>query len=154
MQVSVVDDILISEKLIVILCTITSLHSESSSFWSDLKKNFSPSASTFEISQRNRCRCLLGWCWCWWKIYDELETWQKLERTRRREVGWHVMVNGIIVSWRKQEARCWEQDDLFLPPSLPFFFFFFSFVFLSFCRFLGPLLQHMEVPRLGVQSEL
>ena len=30
-------------------------------------------------------------------------------------------------------------------------FFFFFFVFLP---FLGPLLRHMEVPRLGVQSEL
>ena len=27
---------------------------------------------------------------------------------------------------------------------------FFFFVFLSFCYFFGPLLQHMEVPRLGV----
>ena len=34
--------------------------------------------------------------------------------------------------------------------SLGFFFFFF-FVFLP---FLKPLLQHMEVPRLGVESEL
>ena len=31
------------------------------------------------------------------------------------------------------------------------FLFFFFFVFLL---FLGPLLQHMEVPRLGVESEL
>ena len=31
------------------------------------------------------------------------------------------------------------------------FLFLFSFVFLP---FLGPLLQHMEVPRLGVESEL
>ena len=34
---------------------------------------------------------------------------------------------------------------------LPFSFFFFFFVFLP---FLGPLLRHMKVPRLGVQSEL
>ena len=32
-------------------------------------------------------------------------------------------------------------------PRIPFFFFF---VFLSFCHFLG----HMEIPRLGVESEL
>ena len=30
----------------------------------------------------------------------------------------------------------------------------FLFVCLSFCCFFGPLLRHMEVPRLGVQSEL
>ena len=34
---------------------------------------------------------------------------------------------------------------------LVFNFFFF---FLSFCHFLGPLPRHMEVPRLGVESEL
>ena len=34
---------------------------------------------------------------------------------------------------------------------IAFFFFFFFFVFLP---FLGPLLRHMEVPRLGVESEL
>ena len=35
--------------------------------------------------------------------------------------------------------------------SLPASFFFFLIVFLAFP---GPLLQHMEVPRIGVQSEL
>ena len=34
--------------------------------------------------------------------------------------------------------------------SLPLLFFFFFFVFF----FLGPLPRHMEVPRLGVESEL
>jgi len=33
-------------------------------------------------------------------------------------------------------------------------FFFFNFFFLVFLPFLGPLLRHMEVPRLGVESEL
>ena len=28
------------------------------------------------------------------------------------------------------------------------------FLFLSFCYFFGPLLRHMEVPRLGVESKL
>ena len=32
--------------------------------------------------------------------------------------------------------------------------FFFLFFVLSFCCFFGPLLWHMEVPRLGVESEL
>ena len=35
--------------------------------------------------------------------------------------------------------------------AIDFFFLFFSFVFLP---FLGPLPWHMEVPRLGVESEL
>ena len=39
------------------------------------------------------------------------------------------------------------------PPFFLFFFLFFVFVFV-FLLFLGPLLRHMEVPRLGVQSEL
>ena len=34
------------------------------------------------------------------------------------------------------------------------FFFFFSFFLFVFLHFLGPLPQHMEVPRLGVESEL
>ena len=38
--------------------------------------------------------------------------------------------------------------------SLFFFFFFFSFSFSFFFVFLGPHLRHMEVPRLGVQSQL
>jgi len=43
-----------------------------------------------------------------------------------------------------------------LLPSSFFFFFFLSFVFLLWLLllFLGPLLRHMEVPRLGVESEL
>ena len=35
-----------------------------------------------------------------------------------------------------------------------FFFFFFFFFFFVFLPLLGPLPRHMEVPRLGVQSEL
>ena len=34
------------------------------------------------------------------------------------------------------------------------FILFYLFIFLSFCYFFGPLPQHMEVPRLGVESEL
>ena len=34
------------------------------------------------------------------------------------------------------------------------FFFFFFFSFFVFLPFLGPLPQHMEVPRLGVKAEL
>ena len=37
---------------------------------------------------------------------------------------------------------------------LSFSFFFFIFIFFVFLPFLGPLPQHMEVPRLGVGSEL
>ena len=51
----------------------------------------------------------------------------------------------------KARAYSYEMAE---PVSLgpePIFFFFF---FLSFCHFLGPLLQHTEVPRLGVESEL
>ena len=39
-----------------------------------------------------------------------------------------------------------------MPHTLSFFFFF--FFFLVFLLFLGPLPRHMEVPRLGVESEL
>ena len=35
-----------------------------------------------------------------------------------------------------------------------FWFFFFVFFFLSFCCFFGPLPRHVEVSRLGVESEL
>ena len=35
-----------------------------------------------------------------------------------------------------------------------FYFFFYLFIFWSFCYFFGPLPRHMEVPRLGVESEL
>ena len=37
---------------------------------------------------------------------------------------------------------------------LKFFLFFYFLFFLSFCYFFGPLPRHMEVPRLGVESEL
>ena len=47
---------------------------------------------------------------------------------------------------RKVPSRANLRDLLFL-----FFFFYFFFVFLL---FLGPLPRHMEVPRLGVESEL
>ena len=40
--------------------------------------------------------------------------------------------------------------------SMRFFFFLIKnfFVCVSFCHFLGPLLWHMEIPRLGVELEL
>ena len=41
-----------------------------------------------------------------------------------------------------------------LPFPFPFFFCFKDFFFFVFLPFLGPLLWHMEVPRLGVESEL
>ena len=44
-----------------------------------------------------------------------------------------------------------NKDPLSLVILLPLFIFFFVFFFLL---FLGPLLRHMEVPRLGVESEL
>ena len=34
------------------------------------------------------------------------------------------------------------------------FILFFYFILLSFCHFLGLLLRHMEVPKLGVELEL
>ena len=49
-------------------------------------------------------------------------------------------------------------SSIFLKHLLRMLFFFFFFVFLSLLLllllFLGPLPRHMEVPRLGVQSEL
>ena len=48
---------------------------------------------------------------------------------------------GFVTAEPQQEL--WE--------CLSFFLFFFFFVFLP---FLGPLPRHMEVPRLGVESEL
>ena len=45
--------------------------------------------------------------------------------------------------------------NLFIKLIFFFFFFFLSFVFLLLLLlFLGPLPWHMEVPRLGVESEL
>ena len=41
-----------------------------------------------------------------------------------------------------------------LPQKIPRTFFFNLIFFFVFLRFLGPLLQHIEVPRLGVQSEV
>ena len=49
--------------------------------------------------------------------------------------------------WRKLE-QSFLQYIIFFPSF--FFFFFFFFVFF----FIGPHLQHMEIPRLGVESEL
>ena len=48
-------------------------------------------------------------------------------------------------SWALEAGRCY-----FTNPVISFSFFFF---FLSFCHFQGRFLRHMEVPRLGVESE-
>ena len=45
--------------------------------------------------------------------------------------------------------------ELMLFPHLTWtLIFFFNFIFFVFLLFLGPLPQHMEIPRLGVESEL
>jgi len=51
----------------------------------------------------------------------------------------------LIYAWQKLEESAAHQDKQ------TFFFFFFFFVF---CLFLGLHPRHMEVPRLGVESEL
>ena len=51
--------------------------------------------------------------------------------------------------------RCFKAQILRELKRVHFFLsFFFFFFFLVFLPFLGPPLQHMEVPRLGVESEL
>ena len=50
-----------------------------------------------------------------------------------------------VERWMKQVRKMLGEEC----PLLYLFFFF-----LSFCYFFGPLLRHMEVPRLGVESEL
>ena len=52
-----------------------------------------------------------------------------------------------------EEEGSWEDADLFAL-SLKQSFKLSSFFFFVFLAFLGPLLQHREVARLGVQSEL
>ena len=49
---------------------------------------------------------------------------------------------------------CLAPAPVFPVLNLSFLFFFFFFFFFVFLPFLGPLPWHMEVPRLGVQSEL
>ena len=51
-----------------------------------------------------------------------------------------------------------QHSDPTQPPALPWWvrmasLFIYLFLFFIFC-FLGPHLQHMEVPRLGIESEL
>ena len=55
----------------------------------------------------------------------------------------------------KQERRGETTTDVRVHTQLFFFFFFFFLVFLSFCPFrAAPTAYHMEVPRIGVESEL
>ena len=54
----------------------------------------------------------------------------------------------INSKWIKDKLKTWNYKSLKRKREKHLHFFFFSFCFL------GPHLQHMEVPRLGVQSEL
>ena len=68
-----------------------------------------------------------------------------------KELSCHVEDTQLATNFQLRAIRnsCLQ----FLPFHLAFFLFFFFFVFLFFC-FLGLHWRHMEVPRLGVQSEL
>ena len=64
----------------------------------------------------------------------------------RRYFARHIFkasaVNELIYIFKRRDMQCF------------FFCLFVLFCFLSFCHFLGLLPWHMEVPRLGVESEL
>ena len=67
--------------------------------------------------------------------------------------GRMLSILATTVNWKSVWEKLWfggrrngRQDR-----SVLWGYFFF---FLSFCHFFGPLLRHMEVPRLGVESEL
>src|SRR5512135_581454 len=66
--------------------------------------------------------------------------------------GIHCIQLGSIAP-RCMESNAFNLNPWFFSFSF-FFFFFFIFLFLSFFYFFGPLPRHMEVPRLGVESEL
>ena len=55
-----------------------------------------------------------------------------------------VLLNLVVYKQIYLEANDFE----------PFMFVWYFFFFMVFLPFLGPLLQHMEVPRLGAESEL
>ena len=72
-------------------------------------------------------------------------------------------IHYLIVGWQKTPISVLISLILFLSPSLRLILwstvlfqdlFFSFFFFLSFCYFFGLLPGHMEVPRLGVESEL
>ena len=74
--------------------------------------------------------------------------WPGLDLTQG-SFWWHVTFSAKKDSGRSVPPLCALVAHFFSPlTTTPFFFFF---VFLP---FLGPLLRHMEVPRLGVKLEL
>ena len=63
---------------------------------------------------------------------------------------------GFTVVWLGLGESNKNRDEPHVSVNLDllFLFCFVLFCFLSFCHFFGPLLWHMEFPRLGVESEL
>ena len=65
----------------------------------------------------------------------------------------HLLLGSVLLLLRKALTR-W-QPHISKPFLYFYFYLFFDFCFVLFCFcFLGPHLRHMEVPRLGVKSEL
>ena len=66
-----------------------------------------------------------------------------------------VTGNLIFLMARETEYEVHNRERIYFwgIESKEFMFFGFVFFFFVFFPFLGPLLRHMEVPRLGVQSE-
>ena len=69
--------------------------------------------------------------------------WTDLSRNSFRQTRFSYFVNTLHIDF------AWLQGNALLVKESLFFFFFFVFL-----PFLGLLPQHMEVPRLGVESEL
>ena len=65
----------------------------------------------------------------------------------------HLLLGSVLLLLRKALTR-W-QPHISKPFLYFYFYLFFDFCFVLFCFcFLGPHPRHMEVPRLGIQSEL
>ena len=73
----------------------------------------------------------------WWKYKEK----QK-QSLNLRLSGWDLM------------TKLLTHEELLLMDEQRMQFLLFVCLFLYFCYFLGLLLRHMEVPRLGVESEL
>ena len=59
-----------------------------------------------------------------------------------------------IASWAGNLVQLWEWLQLISEAEALFYLFIYLFIYFCLLHFLGPLPRHMEVSRLGVESEL
>ena len=80
--------------------------------------------------------------------------WQKDKKGGGGSTVMQWIRNPTAAAWVTVEAWILSPGKMLCEYKIKSFILFFGFFLFVFLPFLGPLLRHMEVPRLGVESEL